>query len=198
MKQKMINTLSDNLKNIITDKLYRFSDRFFDDSREKTDFMDAKCVQYIIDHSGVIYLAMKKESSRLIPVLSELYEKLTGLPDFLKEVSEKWLPRLLPDATQTDDSLMNANLDIIVKQKDGGFVHTNVDIKAKHSDGELYSNTYLIAKRLIIALFSAKIRFSRMIKAFGSGLYDRKFPLIAGYYVRYLKPQNLPIRSSPG
>lgn len=182
MKQTMINTLSNNLKNLITDKLYRFSDSFFDDSREKTDFMDIKCVQYIIDHSGVMYLALKKESSRLIPVLSELYEILSGLPDFLKQASGKWLPRLSSDTTQIVD----------------GFMNTDMDIETKQSEKELYPKTYSITNRLMIALYTAKIRLSKITMAFVSGSNDREFPFKTDCYVRHLETQNIPIRSSPG
>ena len=182
MNRTMMNTLSNDLKNTITDKLYRFSDSFFDDSREKTDFMDMKCVQYIIDHSGVIYLALKKESSRLMPVLSELYEIFTGLPDFLKHAFGKWLPGVWSGTAQ------------IVE----GFMNTNIEIETGGSDMELHSRTCSIANRLMITFFTARIRLSRMTQVFDSGINDQELPLNTGYYVRYLEPQNLPIRSSPG
>lgn len=66
---KAFETKLNNLGNSIIDKLYRFSDSFFDDSRDKKDALENPFVQYIIGNTGVIYLAARKESIRLLPVI---------------------------------------------------------------------------------------------------------------------------------
>jgi hypothetical protein len=76
MKIRLIkNNLSD-LKELMVDRLYRFSDNFFDDSAEKTDFADTRYIEYIVRNSGIVYMTVKKKSSEWILILSELFELL--------------------------------------------------------------------------------------------------------------------------
>ena len=94
MKQQRLTTFLFNLEDLLVDRLYRFSDSFFDDSREKTDFMDIKSIEFIIRNSGIAHLVIRKESLRLFMFLFELYEQLPICGNDLKAVCGKVIKKI--------------------------------------------------------------------------------------------------------
>ena len=94
MKLQRLTTFLSNLEDLLVDRLYRFSDSFFDDSREKTDFMDIKSIEFIIRNSGIAHLVVRKESSRLFMFLFELYEQLPICGNDLKAACEKVIKKI--------------------------------------------------------------------------------------------------------
>lgn len=94
MEQQRIATFLSRLEDHLADKLYRFSDRFFDDSTEKTDFMDTKSIEFIIRNSGVAYLVIRKESSSLFMFLSEAYRQIPSYAGYLKTSCKKVINKI--------------------------------------------------------------------------------------------------------
>lgn len=94
MKQLRLKKFLSELEGLLADKLYQFSDWLFDDTREKTDILDTKSVQFIIRHSGIAYLAVRKESSRLFMFLTEVYEQLPSYVNNLKDSCEKVISKI--------------------------------------------------------------------------------------------------------
>jgi hypothetical protein len=94
MKQQRLKVFLSELEELLADKLFQFSDWLFDDTREKTDILDTKSVQFIVLHSGIAYLAVKNESSRLFILLTEVYEQLPSYAFNLKDCCEKVISKI--------------------------------------------------------------------------------------------------------
>ena len=182
MKQTAINATLFNLKSLIVDKLYRFADSFFDDSREKTDFVDIKCVHYFVRNSGIAYLALKKKSSKLIPILSEVFEIFSGYADFWEKTIRTIPNRLLLKTAKTVNDISNAR----------------IYQKTEPIKEELFPTNHSVPYRVLIALSLAANLIRDKMNASGFTAREQQFHPKTGYTNWCYQVRNISIRSSPG
>ncbi|MBN2213670.1 MAG: hypothetical protein JW723_05445 [Bacteroidales bacterium] len=182
-----------NFKNAITDRLYRFSDAFFDDSREKTDFTDMRYVRYIIRNSGMAYLVLKKKSSGLIPVLTGFYEIFSDFVDSLGKTSGILINKLLSKT----ETMLNDFHNIFINRETDAYY-------------DAFLKKTSITSQVIIALNMAGILRNKRKKAtvclvnerellFKSGLVkERELFFKRGTGEWFFEPGNFIISASPG
>ena len=106
----MIKVLENTFENIsysFIDRLYRFSDGFFDDTKERKDIMENQYIRFLVSNTGLIYIALRKESDKYLPIL---YDKLKDYAGFGFEKFRKISKYLIESLLNTGNKKEKNNL----------------------------------------------------------------------------------------